>query len=448
MNYTKQKVLLKTPFLSLSSLIKHSGIMLISLLILSTHTSAIANETLLTLESATSQAVRDNPSLAGIKARSEALAAIPSQAGSLADPELSFSALNLPTDTFDLDQEPMTQIQIGFSQAIPFPGKLGLREEVTQFEADAANDNIAEARLRLISQVKISWWTLFYIDRALEIVINNQRLLRQFVKIAETKYEVGSGLQQDVLLAQLELSKLLDEEIILQGHRRNQSAQLNKLLNQPANKLVSLPDKVARKLPAISSEDALYLLAEDKRPVLMQRHNEVQAAQSRVNLAKKDYYPDFKLGAFYGVRSGDNPASVGGKRSDVLSLRMSMSLPIYTARKQDKAVDQRNSELLKQRYSLQDMKNNVQLQISKSVADFLQAKQQVTLFEKGIIPQATQTVASMLAGYQVNEVDFLNLVRSQLTLFNYETRYWKAFTEANQALAKLTAAVGEEKIYE
>lgn len=448
MNYTKQKVLLKTPFLSLSSLIKHSGIMLISLLILSTHTSAIANEALLTLESATSQAVRDNPSLAGIKARSEALAAIPSQAGSLADPELSFSALNLPTDTFDLDQEPMTQIQIGFSQAIPFPGKLGLREEVTQFEADAANDNIAEARLRLISQVKISWWTLFYIDRALEIVINNQRLLRQFVKIAETKYEVGSGLQQDVLLAQLELSKLLDEEIILQGHRRNQSAQLNKLLNQPANKLVSLPDKVARKLPAISSEDALYLLAEDKRPVLMQRHNEVQAAQSRVNLAKKDYYPDFKLGAFYGVRSGDNPASVGGKRSDVLSLRMSMSLPIYTARKQDKAVDQRNSELLKQRYSLQDMKNNVQLQISKSVADFLQAKQQVTLFEKGIIPQATQTVASMLAGYQVNEVDFLNLVRSQLTLFNYETRYWKAFTEANQALAKLTAAVGEEKIYE
>ena len=408
----------------------------------------MANEQLLTLDSAVSQAVRDNPGLAEIKARSEALAAIPSQVGSLPDPVLSFNALNLPTDSFDLDQEPMTQLQIGFTQSIPFPGKLALREEVSQFEADAANDNIAEARLRLVSQVRISWWTLFYIDRALEIVANNQRLLRQFVKIAETKYEVGIGLQQDVLLAQLELSKFLDQEIKLQGRRRSQIAQLNKLLDQTANSIIFLPETVAKKLPEISTETALYQQAENIRPILMQQYNGVQAARSRVDLAKKDYYPDFKLGGFYGVRSGDNPAAIGGKRSDFVSVKLSMSLPIYTARKQAKAVDQRTSELLKKRYSLQDMKNNVQLQISQATADFQQAKQQVTLFDKGIIPQASQTVASMLAGYQVSEVDFLNLVRSQITLFNYETRYWKALTEANQALAKLIAAVGEENIYE
>ncbi|WP_338070343.1 TolC family protein [Bathymodiolus platifrons methanotrophic gill symbiont] len=70
------------------------------------------------------------------------------------------------------------------------------------------------------------------------------------------------------------------------------------------------------------------------------------------------------------------------------------------------------------------------------------------LFKNGIIPQARQTVASMLAGYQVNKVDFLNLVRSQITLYNYETQYWKALSEANQALAQLTAVVGKEEIYE
>jgi outer membrane protein TolC len=72
----------------------------------------------------------------------------------------------------------------------------------------------------------------------------------------------------------------------------------------------------------------------------------------------------------------------------------------------------------------------------------------MVLFESGIIPQARQTVSSMLAGYQVSEVDFLNLVDSQVTLLNYEVRYWKALTEANQALARLVAAVGEEEIYE
>jgi cobalt-zinc-cadmium efflux system outer membrane protein len=72
----------------------------------------------------------------------------------------------------------------------------------------------------------------------------------------------------------------------------------------------------------------------------------------------------------------------------------------------------------------------------------------VALFDGGIIPQARQTVESMMAGYQVGQVDFLNLVRSQVTLFNYELQYWKSFTEVNQSIARLKAAVGEENIYE
>jgi outer membrane protein TolC len=90
----------------------------------------------------------------------------------------------------------------------------------------------------------------------------------------------------------------------------------------------------------------------------------------------------------------------------------------------------------------------VRAQISTAYGDYQQYKQQAELFKGGIIPQARQTVASMLAGYQVNKVDFLNLVRSQITLYNYETQYWMALSGANQALAQLTAVVGKEEIYE
>ena len=86
--------------------------------------------------------------------------------------------------------------------------------------------------------------------------------------------------------------------------------------------------------------------------------------------------------------------------------------------------------------------------ISAAVTDYQRAQAQLSLFENGIVPQAGQTVQSMLAGYQVNEVDFLNLVRSQVTLFSYELQYWKALTEARQALSWLEASVGEESIYE
>jgi outer membrane protein TolC len=405
-----------------------------------------ANEVgFLTLQAAVNIAVQDNPNLAQIQARSEAMAAIPSQVGTLPDPVISFNALNLPVDTFNIDQENMTQLQTGLTQIFPFPGKLALREKRAGHEAEAALHDVKEARWRLLRDVKKSWWKLFYLDRALEIISINRKLLHQFVQIAQTKYEVGEGLQQDVLLAQLELSKLLDSELRLSGARKSVEAQLNALLDHSADQKILLPKIVVESIPILLSEASLFQLADHYRALLASRRESINAARSRLDLAKKDFYPDFKVGAFYGIRD-DMPS--GQNRADFLSLKLSMNIPIFTATKQQKAVDQRNKELMQQRYALQDKWNEVRAQISTAYGDYQQYKQQAELFKGGIIPQARQTVASMLAGYQVNKVDFLNLVRSQITLYNYETQYWMALSGANQALAQLTAVVGKEEIYE
>ncbi len=405
-----------------------------------------ANEThFLTLQAAVNIAVQDNPNLAQIQARSEAMAAIPSQVGTLPDPVISFNALNLPVDTFDVNQENMTQLQTGLSQVFPFPGKLALREESAKYEAKAAVHDVTEARWHLLRDIKKNWWALFYLDRSLEILSLNRKLLQQFVEVAATKYEVGEGLQQDVLLAQLELSKLLDNEIKLNGARKRVEAQLNALLDHSADQKILLPKAVEESIPPLLKEPSLFQLADRYRALLASRRESVNAARSRVDSAKKDFYPDFKVGAFYGVRD-DLPS--GQSRADFLSLKLSMNIPIFAATKQQKAVDQRNKELMQRRYALQDEWNEVRTQISTAYGNYQQYKQQAELFKGGIIPQARQTVASMLAGYQVNKVDFLNLVRSQITLYNYETQYWMALSGANQALARLTAVVGKEEIYE
>lgn len=399
----------------------------------------------LTLKAATEQAVQDNPDLAQMQARAQAMAAIPSQMGALPDPEISFNAMSLPVKTFNIAQEDMTQLGAGISQAFPFPGKLALREQAAAFEAEAASQSVTEVRWRLLSEVKTTWWLIFYLDRAIQIIDSNHALLQQFVQIARTKYEVGEGLQQDVLLAQLELSKLLDQQLQLKASRRNAAASLNALLDKPANEEIRLPEKIEAQLPSIKQETRLYQQAESSRAVLEGNRLGINAAQSRLDLAKKDYLPDFNLGASYGARANTPD---GDRRADLLSLGLSMNVPIFAAQKQAKAVDQRTSELMQEKYALQDQWNKVRVQISQSYNDYRRAKDQVVLFETGIVPQARQTVASMLAGYRVNKVDFLNLVRSQITLFEYETQYWKAFTEANQSLAQLAAAVGEEGIYE
>ena len=401
---------------------------------------------LYTLQAAMATALRDNPGLAEIKARADAMAAVPSQVGTLPDPRLSFNVMNLPTDSFALSQEPMTQIQFGLYQAVPFPGKLALREEAAKYEAEAMMDNVGEVRLSLQHDVKVTWWRLFNLDRSLQIVARNQELLRQFIKIAQTKYSVGQGLQQDVLLAQLELSKLQDLKLRLRGMRHNEEARFAALLDIPPDRPVRVPMQVDPELPELADERALYTMADQFKPLLAGQQKLIQAADSRLELAKKDYYPDFNVGATYGVRSGYNPD--GGSRADFASVMFSMNLPIFTGRKQSKAVDQRRSEWLEKNFKLHSLRNKVHADISAAVSDYHRAREQAGLFETGIIPQARQTVSSMLAGYQVNKVDFLNLVRSQITLYNYEMNYWQSLSEANQALARLVMAVGVETVYE
>ncbi len=424
------------------SLIVHLS--LVSVFVLSV-TSATAAE-VLSLEQAVTTTLTANPSLAAIEARAKALAEIPDQIETLPDPVLSVNIANLPLDSFSFNQEGMTQFQVGITQALPYPGKLALRAQAASQEARAAESDLQEKRLQLVRDVKTVWWNLFYLDRALEVIARNQILLGQFVNVAETRYTVGRGLQQDILLAQLELSKLSDSAIRVQNMRENEGVRLNVLMDQPVSDAIQLPVSVDEKLLALNSSEVLQQKAISARPKLAAQTERLGAAQSRIDLAKKDYAPDFKVGAVYGLRNGNNPD--GSSRADLGSIRFSMNLPFYTSSKQDRAVDQRNAEWLQQKYRFQDQRNQVASEVQKAMIDYRQSGEQVQLFQLEIIPQARQTVDAMMAGYQVGKVDFLNLVQSQTTLYNYETQYWNALSTANQALARLVAAVGEENVYE
>lgn len=399
----------------------------------------------LSLEEVRRRAVADNPGLAEMQARYEAMTAVALQKSSLPDPIVSLGAMNFPWDDFDRNQENMTQLQLGVIQMFPFPGKLGLREDIAVFEAEAALHSVEEMRLKLEMNVSITWWELYFLDRSLETVFRNQSFLRQFVEIAKTKYEVGKGLQQDVLLAQLELSKLLDQEIQIKAMRDQREIRLNLLMGVSPETPVELPTMTALKSKALAKESLLYKRAEVSRPVLDAQRASISASESRLALARKDLYPDFKVGVTYGNRDEDD---LGRSRQDFLSVMLSVNVPLYAGTKQDRAVQQKAHELAKSQYALTDQRNRVFSTISGAIVDHGRAREQLLLFEQGIIPQARQTVESMLAGYQVDEVDFLNLVRSQVTLLNYELQYWKSYTEINQSLARLQAAVGEENIYE
>lgn len=394
----------------------------------------------LSLNEAVAAALAGNPSLVEIKARAEAMAAIPAQAGALPDPTVNVEMLNVPTRSFDLREDFMTMLEVGVSQTIPFPGKLALREKIAAQEALAAADSVDEARLRLAREVKQGWWRLFYYDRALSLLDETEHFFQQLIDVAQAKYQVGQGAQQDVLLAQLERSKLKDEKLELISLRHAQHARFNALLDREPDAPLRIPAEAEFKLPVLDAaalqDKALYT-----RPLFAQHRKMLDAALAKVDLAKKDFYPDFSIGAAYAVRQ-DTPA--GDARSDFLSVRLSMNLPLYAGQKQAKAVDQREGELLQEQYALQDDHHKIQAEIVAKTAEYQHAKEKLALLEHEIIPQAQQSVDSLLAGYRVSRTDFTDLLRTQLSFFQFQTQYWQELTRTQQILAELTAEVGEE----
>ena len=402
----------------------------------------------LTEQNAIALALANNPNLAQIKARYEAMKSIPSQVGTLPDPILTLGAMNFPTDSFDRSQEGMTQLQIGVSQAFPFPGKLSLKEDIAEFEAKAAYYDVAEMRLLLTKNVSNKWWQLFYLDRAIETVDKNQALLKQFIEVAKTKYTTGKGLQQDVLLSQLELSKLINHKIQIVALKATQIIQLNILMDITPRSPITLANKLSFNQPHLLAEEQLYQLAIRSRPLLQKHKKLISAANSRLDLAERDYYPDFNIGVTYGDRIGQNSQPMGGDKADLFSIKLGIKIPLFASTKQSYRVKQRISEQFKSKYAYLDESNQVKADIARYITDYRRSEQQRSLFETGILPQARQTVQSMLVGYQVSEVDFLNLVGSQVTLFNYELQFWQSVSQSNQALASIQASIGKEYIYE
>jgi outer membrane protein TolC len=386
------------------------------------------------------EALAQNPDLQSAQNTWQAQVATVPQAGALPDPVLSFNLLNLPVNTLDFNQEAMTGKQIAIMQMFPFPGKQGLRENIAREGATVAEYRYRELRNQLVQNVKSIYYDLYFIDRAIEITQKNTGILAEFVQIAETKYSVGTGLQQDVLRAQVEHSKMTDRLIKLQQKRETLEAQLNALLNRPANDPVGPTAALSyREFPLDFAE--LKAVADTARPLLQAWQATLRQSDQTVKLAKKEYFPDFSLAVAYTQREVLQ-SGMGG--ADFVSGMLSVKIPLYFGRKQRRQVEEK--QLLKQ--SVADKYRNIQNQVYAALDATLNEvhnnQRLVELFQTGIIPQASQSLQSAIAGYQTDKVDFLTLLTNQINLFNFEQDYHRILSEYFKGIAKLEALAGTE----
>jgi len=423
-------------------LFKLAKVVFLSILILVPFSSSAQSEKpRLNVDQLVEEALQSNPEILAAKKKWEVLKEKIPQAYALEDPMFGFGIVSLPTN-FSFKDEDMTMKEFSISQKFPFPGKRPLMKEMAEKEAEVVFTEIQGKIHQIIRDVKTAYYELSHVYRATEVAQRNKRILEDFARIAETRYGVGEGIQQDVLKAHVEVSKMVDELIMLDQRKRALEAKLKALLNLPLETQMGEPEEVIfRKLPFTLEE--LQKMALEMNPTLKGMKKMIEAKEKAYALAKREYYPDFNFKFAYGQRDNSRGPEVM-KRRDMLTGMMEMNIPIFYKSKQDRKVAEKKAEILGTEAQYRAMKNEILYMITDMSSMIQRVERQIDLYKTGIIPQASLQINSAMSAYRVNKADFMTLLDSQMTLYKYELEYHQALTEFEKNVASMGAAIGKQ----
>lgn len=391
------------------------------------------------LEGLIDSALAKNPGLKVLEHRLAAFESRVPQAGALQDPMLSLDLRNVPTSNFDFNSTHMSGKQLTISQRLPLPGLLRAKERAAEFAAGAAREALDDRAGTIVNLVKQGYYALAFLERAIEVTERNRALLRDLVRIAEKKYVVGRGLQQDVLKAQVSLSALQDRLIGLNTDRRLAEARLNRVLNRPMETAVNAPGDVVPTPLELSVEDA-QRLALAHRPLLKEIDHTISSWAATEQAARRSGRPDLTFRLGYMQRAHVQPDPVNG--SDFLSFGVSMNLPVFNGRKRDSQIAEAQANIRMVRAQKDDVSREILYRVQEICLEVDRHWKQAELYRTAILPQARQSLESAMAGYQVDKVDFLTLLNNQVTLFKFEIDHYHHVIQRERKLAELEAVVG------
>ena len=395
---------------------------------------------ILKLEEVIKTTLEANPILRSFENRWKASSAAVPQAGAWMDPMVRFSIMNLPSTTYAFNEEPMTGKQLSIMQKVPFPGKLSAKKAAMKYESSARESEYNEVNNKIISEVKQVYFELFYFYKAVKITEQNREILSSFVDIARTKFSVGRGIQQDILRAEVELSKMDEKLVTFKRSKMTLKAKLNSLMDRQANTQIDNIEEILM-TSHDHSEESLYAKAKDSRTVLKAASYRISSTEELIRNARKNYFPDFNIGVSYTQREELSSSGMGGV--DFLSASIGITLPLYAGSKQSKRVEETTSlrRMNEERYL--SVLNEIEFEIRDLLLRSNEKSELLDLFDNAIIPQAKLSLNSAISGYQVGKVDFLTLLDNEIILFYYELKRNRILVDHEKILARLESVVGE-----
>lgn len=375
------------------------------------------------------EALNNSPEIRAAQKRYEAARQRPTQVSSLPDPMFSpgYNSSGRPWPGAGLGTEVTSNIGVMVSQEIPFPGKRKLAGDMAVKEFEAEWQQYQQAKLNVVARVKQAYFRRAYAFAAVDVLSRNLDLARKLLKITEVRYSVGRAAQQDVFKAQTQISILETKRVQLEREKKAREAEINSLVNRtPGSPLDRPPQLVAIELPASLQE--LYTSARENSPMLRRDEKMIQRAEVAVNMARKEYYPDFTLnGGYYNM----------GNMPPMYMFRADFKIPLYYFRKQRAAVTEQSQTLAQSRRTYEATNQGLHFRIQD---DYLMAEtssQLVKLYGQTVIPQASLALESSLSSYETGSVDFLTVYMNYVTVVEYQMNYYEELQNLYLALARL-----------
>jgi outer membrane protein TolC len=418
-----------------------------------------ASDNFLRLETAVRQAQQNDPWLIGNKHSQNSIEAMSVAAGTLPDPKMAVGLINLPTDTFDFDQEPMTQFKIGISQMFPRGDSRKIRREQLELVGSQFPYQRLDRKAKIVVTVSQLWLAAYNAQESIALIEKDRPLFEQLADIAEASYSAAYGKtrQQDIIRAQLELTRLDDRLTMLRQKQEMFMEKLSEWVSdyfreEYGERSSSVPPppwsslELAKDLPDIKMlRESLYLSNREAspqkffeyvstHPSLLALEREIEASKIGIDLARQKYKPEWGINAGYGYRDEDLN---GRDLPDFVSLGISFDLPVFTKNRQDKEVQSSVSQA-------EAVKTKKWTLVRKMIAGFEETKtrfkrlnERQMLYQKQLLPQMSEQAEASLTAYTNDDSDFAEVVRSRIAELNAQIDALGINVERQKAIVEL-----------
>jgi len=356
------------------------------------------------------------------------------QAGALPDPVLSLGIQNDGFKGIQVGKMETSFYQVMLSQAFPWPGKRGLREDVARLGANEADASVARLRLGTEADVRRAYLGLLVVRERLALLDDLEQIWQRSIGTARARYESGEGAQSDVLRAQLELNRLQQRRWSMKAEEAAQLQALNRLRGHPLDE--PIPSGSAVRAPALPDLAAAVADAEARSPELAGARTATSQAQAATRLARRERFPDLSVQVGIMPRGSLDPMWTAG---------VSIGLPIWSGRKQSRAVAESEARSTATQESAEAVAQVLRLRVAERRAALASLLETIRIYRQGLLVQSQATTESTLAQYRVGKVTFASVLEANAGYLSDQEAHLLASAEA-QRIAIAAAEVSLDPV--